>query len=216
VADEPATFECSLDGAGFTACSSPASYGGLAVAAHHFEVRARDLAGNRDATPASWDWTVTGSSTSASTFLAVADTYVNASRATTNYGASTTLISDGAPEIEEALLRFDVSGLGGSVRSAVLRIYVTNGSYNGPEVFMAANGWSELAVNWNNRPGRTTGAVADAPGIPAGGWFEFDVTAGVSGNGSFTFDLASVSSDALKFQSREVAGFEPQLVVTAG
>jgi len=212
-ADEPgSTFQCSLDGAAFAPCSSPASYNGLAVGAHHFEVRATDQAGNTDPTPASWDWTVTASST----FLAVADTHVNSSRTTTNFGDATTIISDGGPHVVEALLRFDVSGVGGSVESAVLRIYVTNGSWNGPVVFPAENGWDETSVNWNTKPARTGGAVADAGGIAAGDWYEFDVTALVAGNATYTFNLESVSSDAIKFSSREVAGFEPQLVVTSG
>ena len=55
---EPIAFECSLDGAPFAACTSPATYSGLADGAHAFRVRARDGAGNVDPTPASASWTV--------------------------------------------------------------------------------------------------------------------------------------------------------------
>ena len=58
-ASEPgARFECALDGAAFTACGSPATVTGLALGAHRFEVRATDLAGNVDASPAFYVWTV--------------------------------------------------------------------------------------------------------------------------------------------------------------
>jgi concanavalin A-like lectin/glucanase superfamily protein len=53
-----ATFQCSLDGAAFTACSSPQAYSGLPEAAHSFAVRVRDAVGNLDPTPATRSWTV--------------------------------------------------------------------------------------------------------------------------------------------------------------
>ena len=51
-------FECSIDGGAFADCSSPTSYTGLSEAAHTFEVRAEDAAGNLDPTPATHAWTV--------------------------------------------------------------------------------------------------------------------------------------------------------------
>ncbi len=54
------TFECQLDGTGFTACtaSTSQSYLGLTPGSHTFDVRAVDAAGNLDATPASFTWTI--------------------------------------------------------------------------------------------------------------------------------------------------------------
>ena len=52
------TFECQLDGGGWSSCTSPKSYSGLSQGSHTFEVRATDAAGNTDATPASFTWTI--------------------------------------------------------------------------------------------------------------------------------------------------------------
>ena len=52
------TFECSLDGAAFAACTTPKTYNGLALGNHSFAVRAKDSVGNMDATPASHNWTI--------------------------------------------------------------------------------------------------------------------------------------------------------------
>ncbi|HEX4464996.1 MAG TPA: right-handed parallel beta-helix repeat-containing protein [Solirubrobacterales bacterium] len=56
--EEGSSFECSLDGGTWVACTSPKSYFGLAVGAHEFSVRAIDAAGNVDPTPETRSWTI--------------------------------------------------------------------------------------------------------------------------------------------------------------
>ena len=55
--NEPGSFICSLDGVA-VACGSPKAYTGLAQGSHTFTVRARDVAGNEDSSPAARTWTV--------------------------------------------------------------------------------------------------------------------------------------------------------------
>lgn len=50
--------ECRLDGGPWTYCSSPSLFSNLPAGPRRFEVRATDVAGNVDATPAVWTWTV--------------------------------------------------------------------------------------------------------------------------------------------------------------
>lgn len=50
------TFECSLDGGGFSGCSSPKTYSSLSDGGHVFQVRAVDRAGNVDGSPDRRDW----------------------------------------------------------------------------------------------------------------------------------------------------------------
>jgi hypothetical protein len=53
-----ATFQCSLDGASWTACASPTSYQGLALGTHTFDVRAVDALAT-DPFGSSYTWTIT-------------------------------------------------------------------------------------------------------------------------------------------------------------
>jgi hypothetical protein len=67
--DSEATFECSLDGAAFTACTSPKDYTGLAIGDHEVRVRARDWNGNVDGSPASHSWTIAPDTTEPQTTI---------------------------------------------------------------------------------------------------------------------------------------------------
>jgi hypothetical protein len=52
------SFQCKLDAGSFGSCASPRSYSNLADGSHTFQVKATDLAGNTDPTPANRTWTV--------------------------------------------------------------------------------------------------------------------------------------------------------------
>ena len=54
----PVTFECALDGQAYSSCTSPEEFSDLVRGTHVLLVRARDEAGNRDLTPARYEWVV--------------------------------------------------------------------------------------------------------------------------------------------------------------
>jgi subtilisin family serine protease len=57
-ASEPASYECELDAGPLAPCASPVRYAAVAAGPHVFSVRARDRAGNAEATPAERAWTI--------------------------------------------------------------------------------------------------------------------------------------------------------------
>jgi hypothetical protein len=61
VSEPGATFRCQVDSAPWFTCTSPRALAALTDLQHTFNVKAVDLAGNEDPTPATWTWTVDSS-----------------------------------------------------------------------------------------------------------------------------------------------------------
>jgi Right handed beta helix region len=80
-------------------------------------------------------------------------------------------------------------------------------------VYGTSNTWVESDVTWNNRPPASTTAVADFGAVRRNAWVEVDVTKAVNGNGTYSFVLATSSTDGSDYRSRE-SGTAPRLVVT--
>jgi hypothetical protein len=142
---------------------------------------------------------------------------VAAGTATTNFGTSYLRVDGATNPAVESLLKFTVNGVqAGSVRSAKLRLHVYSGTVDGPAVYTTATSWSETAVNWNTRPARTSTPTDDKGAIADNTWVEYDVTQFVNGNGTYSFGLATTSSDGANMYSRENATLRPELVVSTG
>ncbi len=143
--------------------------------------------------------------TSTFTFAPGDDTFVFASSPSTNYGTRSYLQTRGTSVI--TFIRFTTQGLQGPVYRATLRVYVTDGTDDGPAVFKTTNsGWAETTLTYANKPGPTSSVPADDTGaIASGGWIELDVTALIAGNGPIAFLLQQTSGDAASFGSSESA-----------
>jgi hypothetical protein len=144
-------------------------------------------------------------------FAAVADARVLSSSPDTNYGTLSRLDVDSPGE--ESYIRFTVSGVSGPVQNATLRLFVSNGSTNGPSLYRTDNSWTESGITWNNRPAPTSGAVANVDNVPAATCAEYNVTAQITGNGTYSFVFQPDSSDGIRFESREGSP-PPQLVLS--
>jgi PKD repeat protein len=153
-------------------------------------------------------------STTALAFNPIADARVEEANPSVNYGTLTRLGTDGDAGLRiESYLRFFVSGISGTVQSATLRLYaVSDPTGDGPAVYSAGNEWSEIGINWNNRPGPTGAATADLGAVAVNTWVELDVTPLVTGNGPVSFVLAQTGTDGVTFYSRQGV-YKPELVV---
>ncbi len=161
-------------------------------------------------------------SDTALSFAPLADASVIKGSPGTNYGSSSTLLTDASP-VNGAFLRFTVSGVAGTVTRARLRLWVTNGSGNGPSVYPTTLGlgstndpsWPESTVTWSNRPTRTGPALDNLGSVGASRFVELDVTGAVTGDGDYGFELGDGSTDGTDFSSGEASttSRRPQLIV---
>jgi hypothetical protein len=152
-----------------------------------------------------------------SSLTPIADATVQAGSPSTNFGAATTLISDGQP-VTAAYMKFDLTALAGkSITSALLRMKVTNGSSSIQSLRLVPDTtWTELGITYNNRP-LLAGAFRTFAGGALGAWVEVDVTPGLSGKAGqiITLGIDAAGSDGYAFNSRDAAADKVTLVVEA-
>ncbi len=143
---------------------------------------------------------------------AIADSYTDASTPTTGYGSSAKLRVDTSPVVR-SYLRFDLTGVSGTVTQATLNLTPVSTLASGLEVRSVADDtWTESGV---------TAATAPAPGAllatsgaaTSGSALTVDVTAGVVAGGHVNLALLGRSTTALALGSRE-STTPPVLTVT--
>lgn len=158
----------------------------------------------------------------------MADTYVRDGQYSgTNFGPATSLYaknsSSGYNRI--AYLRFDLSGVRGTIVGATLQLYGRNtggSTYRGNlSVYpVASTTWAEaggIGITWNTRPALGGPALATAA-ITSGAarYYSWGVTAAVVQKGllSLAVDMPSVAGSPDEFNAREATSNPPQLVLT--
>jgi hypothetical protein len=77
---------------------------------------------------------------------------------------------------------------------------------------VSVNSWSETTINYDNAPAVGSVIGSSAP-IGTGVWITLDVTAYITGNGTYTIGLTTPGSTAISFASRESSANAPQLIL---
>jgi hypothetical protein len=200
-----------------TTGASTTSYDDTSVSAsttYSYTISAFDAAGNTSAQsdPAPVTTPAAGGTTLTFHGADVADSYINASNPTTNYGHSVTLRTDADPQTT-SLLRFSVSGTTGTVTNATLKVYATSKSQGFSIYRITDPTWTEAGVTYNNQPAIESTPIATSP-VTAAGWVTVDISSAITGNGTYDLELVSSSTTASAFSSREATTNQPDLVIT--
>ena len=146
-------------------------------------------------------------------FTSAADSYVDSSLPTKNYGTSTAIRVDGSPMVR-TYLTFTLTGVSGTVTNATLRVFANSAQSVGYDVYSVSDtSWTEAGLTWNNAPTLAATKTGSSGAVAAGTWTTVNVTALVSGNGTISVALVTTSTTALSMSSKEGAN-APQLVVT--
>ena len=133
-------------------------------------------------------------SSNAQVFSADAEAVADSSQPDTVVGSQSGLMTDAVPEID-SYMRFNVSGLSGPVGSAVLQVTSMGVSGSGYIVrTVSDNSWDASSLTFANAPAMGQG-LGTSGAFGAGVVTSVDVTAFVTGNGSFS--LALTGSDPL-------------------
>ncbi len=110
-------------------------------------------------------------------------------------------------------LKFDVSGLSGSVGAVTLRLFCTDASPDGGTVYPTSSAWEESTLTWGTQPAATGAAIRDVGAVAAGTWVDIDLTGSITGNGTYSFLISDGNTNSALYSSREGAN-PPQLRIT--
>ncbi len=157
-----------------------------------------------------------GGSSVTTTFAAAEDAYVDLASPTTPKGTSGTLYNVQSTNTQRTYIKFNVTGLAGTVTNAILRLWVTDTTDNGAAWYKITDTtWTQATLTWANAPAVNGSLVGDPVAVTVGTWLEIPVTAFITGNGTVSFANLPTSANAEKYSSKEGVN-APQLVITTG
>jgi hypothetical protein len=152
-----------------------------------------------------------------STFTPVADSFVEATSPTTNFGKRVRLLVEGDP-VRESFIKFDLSAISGSITSVRLRLHVNDASdspspQGGTVARVNDTAWTENGITYTNRPTSWGPTAATFGPAVRNTWMEVDVTSAIDAGGLVTLGVRSTHTDGAYYDSREGTQ-RPELLVT--
>lgn len=136
------------------------------------------------------------------TLTVLADSYVDGTLPSSNFGNSTILRTDATPELQ-SFMRFDVPTLNGFVTGSTLRVFANSSSGVGYAIHETTeNNWDESSINYSNAP--LIGPQLDSSGsFTAGSWIETNLPALDVQPGFLTLALLPITDSNISYSSRE-------------
>ena len=152
------------------------------------------------------------------TFLPTNDAYVSSAQKNAVFNKPRLLVRDAAADFN-SYVKFNVTGLTGTVQSAVLRLWVVDPGPDGGRVYATSpyykattTQWLETGLKWNNAPLISGSPLAAIGPVTKGRWVAVDVTAAVAGNGRASFAISNDSATMIAYSS-QTGAHPPELVV---
>jgi IPT/TIG domain-containing protein/flagellar hook capping protein FlgD len=144
------------------------------------------------------------------TFSPAHDTQVNSGSPNTSFGTTNELRVRNSSPNYYSFLKFNVIGLGSSVRKATLRLYCTDESPDGGAIYLVSNDylstttpWVETGLTYNNAPAMSGAPIAATKVVTTNAFVEYDVTLPNMVDGTYSFGMKNTSTNSAFYSSKE-------------
>lgn len=150
----------------------------------------------------------------------VADSYVNSGSVMTNYGTDVYMVTKATDMVSGRyfFVKFDLSQINGTIRTAYLKAYKRSGSSGVRSVYQVkGNDWEEDEINWGNQP-EVLSKIEDASVSTFGLWTVSEyvgIQKGLDSTVTLCVRDAYSVGDGIDFSSRENGTDTPVLLVIA-